>query len=334
MILILTVTLTLWSLVLLGYRRVTLTLCQYHLWGIFPTAASIRGIMNQQADKDEPTPTQQSKGANTVLTATVEKEYLNNHLTHDEAKGKLAIHFSPFQLALALLHSWELNRDLSTELTAAQEHQQAPRLDELIVADLIDHAFLTNDIDWQTATNYLISDGMQGSDADHHITTIWEIKNHEAERAEHLAAPDNAPRYCTTCGIKTTANRLSNRGNCSKCSEQIQWSVNMDLINKQGPYYRNWRKGMLQAMHNLEDEMIRESREREPSTLGDMVDLDKALYEANPLAYVEGRASLADAKPDPHDPETTPTTHWECPRCKVGIPYGQAVCPWCHSPKP
>ena len=69
---------------------------------------------------------------------------------------------------------------------------------------------------------------------------------------------DDGIEYCRICGRARAASQLSRRGLCKDCQFAIQSSAVADLMNHSGPYYRRWREAMLQAMYDLEDEMIEE----------------------------------------------------------------------------
>lgn len=241
-----------------------------------------------------------------MYTPALRRAYLAGQITGAEVHKKLCNWSDHDHIVNTLLADWDLIKGLQAELKATRLHQQDPRLERSIVDDLIDHAFLTDHIDWQTATDFLIVTGMSVLTADAHIITLEAIKEREAELAIHMADPDTADRYCTICGKRTTADKLSQRAHCEKCNTKIGWEIAAQLTRHNGPYYRKWRKGMLQAMHGLEDEMIRESREREPSTLGDMIDDDKASLCQNDCYDCTGEACRFRVEPYVNKPSTEP----------------------------
>lgn len=267
-------------------------------------------------------------------TDAIRRAYLANQLTRDEANVALAVHRVNAKSFQALVSAWDLIKGLQAELKATRLHQQYPHLGRDIITDLIDHAFLTDHIDWQTATNYLMSEGRLGSVADHHVTCLETAKLHDAERAAYLDDPDHAPRYCTRCGKETPSRNLSNRAICHNCGRAAVSQAIENLISKQGPYYRNWRQGMLQAMHHLEDEMIRESRAENDLTLGDLIDHDKAppcQGDCNDCPDQECRSRDHAYYPTDTEHKNTP---WPCTACGHFNKYNARTCSICNTTYP
>lgn len=61
--------------------------------------------------------------------------------------------------------------------------------------------------------------------------------------------------YCRKCGRARAPKQLSTRGICAACQVNIACSVESNLINRSGPYYRKWLAGLGKAARRLEDEL-------------------------------------------------------------------------------
>ena len=154
-----------------------------------------------------------------------------------------------------------------SELTALADKADEPHLDHMYVTWLLDLAYEHDLIDDEQAHSVLMRDGFTHEAAHHHLIATREIRDRDASRAEYLDHPDTAKRFCTVCGRQTVADNLSNRGLCQNCAAEIGTAVTFQLIRKSGPYYRQWRTGMMAYAYELEDEEIAEQhaiRDAEP----------------------------------------------------------------------
>jgi len=203
--------------------------------------------------------------------------------------GMLTERYSPEQ-ASRLLKSLGVSQPMisSIEHVAAAEGDRIMALTDLAdkayemhlnhgaVRDLVDYAYETDYLSQGDAYCLLTGNGIADETARHHLEAIAAIKNRDASRAEYLEHPELDRRYCTVCGRKVPRRKLSKRGLCQNCIEEIQDAVTVQLATKDGPYYRRWREGMLRALYRLEDEEIAEGRAIQDAkpmrTLGDYIE--------------------------------------------------------------
>jgi len=184
----------------------------------------------------------------------------NGTITQESAALLLGKHADPFYLAGAYLEAHIQCADWRQKYWDALDESTDRHLPRDTATDLIDHAFLTDHIGPAFARAHLIAVGMNAETAQHHVWTLQAEKTHSAERDKYLENPDLAPRYCTRCGIKTTAETLSNRALCIECNTSAVESNLLALKNKTGIEYETWRTAMLTFAYTLENEEIAERR--------------------------------------------------------------------------
>jgi hypothetical protein len=199
----------------------------------------------------------------------------NGNITRAEAADLLGQKCTTFYLAGAYLETRKQRNEWREKAHAHEGETPEPHLANDIAMDLIGYAYLSNNIGYATAYTYLSAYGYGDAVAETYLRELFDFKNPDVKRELYLANPDAAPRYCTRCGTKVEADQLSRRGNCVECSRSAVEQTLIELQSKDGPYYRKWREGMITALYHLENDILRESREKEPSTLGDMIDHNK-----------------------------------------------------------
>lgn len=206
---------------------------------------------------------------------TIIKAFQNGAITQEAAEEQLIEHSSPAYLAGVYLECVKQRNEYRTLLYAEQDKTNRPTIEYGIVIDLIDHALSTSYISTRLAERWYKCAQMDPDNIANHIQTILSIRDRNAIRADFLDGPDHAPRYCTRCGIKVKAKDISRRSLCIECGYTAIEQAVEQLQAKAGPIYRKWRDAMIKVCYKLENEIIAAPQDREPSTLGDMIDRDK-----------------------------------------------------------
>lgn len=203
------------------------------------------------------------------------KQLDDGQISKQRAAEILARDLIPECLGTAIIELRDQRNKWRDDYNAAPAAPARPTMEHSVIIDLIDHALDTDYITKSHAYVYLGDAGMDPDAAIHHIDVLTAIKDRDMERVIYLDDPKNAPRYCTRCGAKVTAQQLSRRSLCIKCSAAAVEENLIGLDTKAGPAYKRWRAAMLKYCYTLESEEIAELKADAPVTLGDLIDHDK-----------------------------------------------------------
>jgi len=198
-------------------------------------------------------------------TRLILKNLDNGTITRDAAIELLTENSHPRYIIGAYLETRNQRDQYRRELHAVQDAHRNHEIVSHQVVALIDHALDTDHISIGQALSLLECIGMDETTREHHVDTICAIRDRDFERVEYLDNPDTTTRYCTRCGRKTTAKKISTRGICYECGLGAQADNNMQIREHKGPYYRKWRDAMLKYCYTLENEEIAEIRDAAPA---------------------------------------------------------------------